>query len=181
MAKINLLPWREERRQERLQEFQKMMFLAFLIAGGVFYIAIVIADGMVSEQEARNKFLQDEITKVDAQIAEIKTIEEERNKLLARMQVIQDLQESRPKVVKVLDALANVLPDGVHLETLTREGNKITVNGMAESNARVSVLMNKIDANPEFDDSELQVVKKATSQKQFALNVNESKPTKSAE
>jgi type IV pilus assembly protein PilN len=181
MAKINLLPWREERRQERLQEFQKMMFLAFLVAGGVFYIAIVIADSMVSEQEARNKYLQDEIAKVDAQIAEIRTIEQERNKLLARMQVIQDLQESRPKVVKVLDALAHVLPEGVHFEQLRREGDKITINGMAESNARVSVLMNRIDANTEFEESELQVVKKDTSQKQFALNVNESKPKKSAE
>lgn len=181
MAKINLLPWREERRQERLQEFQKMMFLAFLVAGGVFYIVIMIADSMVSEQEARNKFLQDEIVKVDAQIAEIKTIEEERNKLLARMQVIQDLQESRPKVVKVLDALAHVLPEGVHLEQLSREGDKISINGMAESNARVSVLMNRIDANTEFEESRLQVVKKGSSQKQFALNVNESKPKKSAE
>ncbi len=181
MAKINLLPWREERRQERLQEFQKMMLLSFLVAGGVFYIAVMIADSMVSEQEARNKYLQDEITKVDAQIAEIKTIEEERNKLLARMQVIQDLQESRPKVVKVLDALANIVPEGVHIEQLRREGDKVTINGMAESNARVSVLMNKIDANAEFEESELQVVKKGSSQKQFALNVNESKPKKSAE
>jgi type IV pilus assembly protein PilN len=181
MAKINLLPWREEKRQERLQEFQKMMFLAFLVAGGVFYFAVMFVENMVSEQEARNKFLNDEIVKVDAQITEIKTIEKERNKLLARMPVIQDLQESRPKVVKVLDALVNVLPEGVHIEQLQREGEMVTINGMAESNARVSVLMNKIDANPEFEESTLKVVKKGSSQKQFALNVNESKPKKSAE
>lgn len=181
MAHINLLPWREERRQQHLQEFQKMMFLAFLVAGGILYIAIMFADSLVTEQTNRNTFLDEEIAKVDAKIAEIKTIEKERNKLLARMQIIQDLQESRPKVVKVLDALANILPDGVHIEKLSREGEKITINGMAESNARVSVLMNKIDANAEFEESKLQVVKKGSSQKQFALNVNESKPEKSAE
>ncbi len=181
MAQINLLPWREERRQEQLQEFQKMMFLAFIVAGGFLYIAITIADGMAAEQNSRNEFLQKEIVKVDAKITEIKTIEVERNKLLARMQVIQDLQESRPKVVKVLDALAKILPEGVHIEQLRREGAKVTLNGMAESNARVSVLMNHIDENEEFKDSTLQVVKKGSSQKQFTLNVDESTPKKSAE
>jgi len=180
MAHINLLPWREERRQERLQEFQKMMFLAAIVAAGLVYVLIMFADDMLTEQTARNSYLQEEIVKVDAKITEIKTIEVERNQLLARMQVIQDLQESRPKVVKVLDALARVLPDGVHLEKIDREGQKVTINGMAESNARVSVLMNQIDGNSEFQESTLQVVKKGTSEKKFALNVDESQPEKSA-
>jgi type IV pilus assembly protein PilN len=184
MAHINLLPWREELRQERQKNFIILMVSGFIFASAILYAVIMYFDGLTDEQNRRNSFLKSQIAIVDAKIKEIDQLEAEKTSLEARMQVIQDLQASRPKVVKVLDALARVVPDGVHLESMSREGNKINLAGVAESNARVSVFMNKIDENTEFDEANLQIIKKSGGDgvtKHFTMNANESKPNKKGE
>lgn len=180
MAHINLLPWREERRQERQQQFFLALIVSAVIAAIILYVAISFGNGLISEQQGRNQFLQQEIAKLDKKIKEIKGLEEERDRLLARMQVIQELQESRPKVVKVFDALVRTVPEGIHLEKVNRTGNRISLEGVAKSNARVSVFMRQLDANSEFEESRLNVIQR-TSQKddairKFTLEINESKP-----
>ena len=103
-------------------------------------------------------------------------MEKERDRLLARMQVIQELQTSRPKVVKILDSLARIVPEGVYLNKVTRVGDDISFNGAAQSNARVSVFMRQIDENIEFEESQLQVVQSAkNAAKNFTVRVKESK------
>lgn len=182
MAHINLLPWREERRQQRQQQF-----IAFVVAGVIFaalilYGAVLYSDNLISEQNERNSFMQREIAALDKKIKEIDKLEQQKEKLLARMQVIQDLQDSRPKVVKVFDALVRTIPEGVYLEKVTRQGDRLTLNGVAQSNARVSVYMRKLDENPEFDESKLQVIQRTSTRedaiRKFALTVPESKPKK---
>lgn len=176
MAHINLLPWREERRQERLQQFIVTTVASVIATVILFYGVVLFVDGLIDKQDGRNRFLQTEIKVLNKKIAEIKTLEQERDRLLARMQVIQELQESRPKVVKILDSLVRVVPDGVHLAKAKRQGSSITLDGVAQSNARVSVLMRQIDDNQEFEESKLTVVKRAKERKTFTINVNESKP-----
>lgn len=181
MAQINLLPWREERRQERQQRFFSAVVAGLIFAAVVLYGVIMIANNLLDEQNDRNTFLKTEITKLDKKIKEIKTLEQERERLLARMQVIQELQASRPKVVKVLDALVRTVPEGIHLEKVSRQANVLTLNGVAQSNARVSVFMRQLDDNAEFNESKLSVVHRTSSKadaiRKFTLGVNESKPT----
>ena len=105
MAHINLLPWREERRQERQQQFITAIVAGLIFAAIVLYGVILFADSLIDEQTDRNSFLQSEITVLNKKIREIEALEKEKERLLARMQVIQDLQSSRPKVVKVFDSL----------------------------------------------------------------------------
>jgi type IV pilus assembly protein PilN len=186
MAHINLLPWREELRAERQKQFVSSMVIALVLAGIVLYGVMFIVDGWIEQQNRRNGLLKQEISKLDNEIKEIRKLEEEREKLLARIQVIQELQTSRPKVVKVLDSIVRLVPDGVHLEKLDREGPKFTLSGIAESNARVSVFMNQIDKNTELKEANLQVIKKMSEQEQsnyktFTLNVDESKAEKEGE
>lgn len=180
MAQINLLPWREERRQERQQRFFSAVVAGLIFAAVVLYGVIMIANNLLDEQNDRNTFLKTEITKLDKKIKEIKTLEQERERLLARMQVIQELQASRPKVVKVLDALVRTVPEGIHLEKVSRQGNALTLNGVAQSNARVSVFMRQLDDNVEFTESKLNVVQRTSSKenaiRKFTLGVQESKP-----
>jgi type IV pilus assembly protein PilN len=181
MAHINLLPWREELRAERQKQFVSSMIFALVVAAILLYGVIFIVDGWIEQQNSRNGYLQQEIAKLDKEIKEIEKLEEEREKLLARIQVIQELQSSRPKVVKVLDSIVRLVPDGVHLEKLDREGPKFTLSGIAESNARISVFMNQIDKNIELKEANLQVIQKTSEQEQsnfktFTLNVDESKP-----
>ncbi len=179
MPRINLLPWREARRQERQQQFFTALIFSLVVAVAIFYGAVMYADGLIEEQNQRNAFLKKEISLMDIKIAEIKTLEAERTRLLARMNVIQDLQTSRPKVVKVLDALVRTLPDGIHLEKLTRQGDTLILDGVAQSNARVSVFMRQLDNNPELTESTLSVIQRTSTKddaiRKFSLSIGESK------
>jgi type IV pilus assembly protein PilN len=179
MAHINLLPWREELRQERQQRFFISLGAGFVFAAAVLYLVTLYADSLIQEQNQRNQFLEQEIAKVDKKIREIQDLEKQRDRLLARMQVIQELQESRPKVVKVFDSIVRVVPEGVHLTTLDRSGNLLNFNGVAQSNARVSVFMQQIDNNEEYDESRLKVIKRTASRndaiRTFTVEVNEAK------
>jgi len=180
MAQINLLPWREERREERQQYFFAAVGAGVIFAAAVLYGVIFFANDFIEEQNRRNSFLNTEITVLDKKIKEIKTLEAQRDRLLARMQVIQELQASRPKVVKVFDALVRTVPEGIHLDKVVRQGDALTLNGVAQSNARVSVFMRQLDDNLEFNESKLNVIKRSSSKenaiRNFTLGVNESKP-----
>jgi type IV pilus assembly protein PilN len=182
MAHINLLPWREEKRQERQKQFYTVLVTGIIFAAAVLYGAILFVDSLISEQNNRNAYLQKEIAALDIKIKEISKLEEERAKLLARMQVIQDLQASRSKVVRVFDSIPRDLPEGAYLENVAREGNVLTFNGVAQSNARVSVLMRQLDADKEFEESKLQVIQRTSTNpdaiRKFTLSVTESNPNK---
>jgi type IV pilus assembly protein PilN len=178
MAHINLLPWREERREERQKQFVAAVVAGLAFAAFILYMVIAYTNSMIDEQNSRNAYLKQEIAVLDKKIREIKDLEQQRNDLLARMQVIQELQESRPKVVKDFDALVRTVPEGIHLNKVTRNGNTLTLEGVAESNARVSVFMRQLDANLEFDQANLRVVEKSSSNAQairkFSIVVKES-------
>lgn len=180
MAHINLLPWREEKRQERQQQFYIAMGLTLALAIIIFTIFNSHMNSLLDKQNQRNAYLQKEIAIVDMQIKEIQDLEKQRDRLLARMRVIQDLQQSRPKVVKVFDSIVRTVPEGIHLQVLSREGDKLIVQGVAQTNARVSVFMNQLDNDPEFTESTLRVVQRTSSRddaiRQFTLEVTESKP-----
>ena len=156
MARINLLPWREELRKERQKQFG--------VAAGVAAAAMAVVIGLVhfyfadqiSNQNSRNNYLQAEIKRLDTKIAEIKDLEKQKANLLARMNIIQQLQRSRPEVVHVFDELITSLPEGVYLTQIINQGTVITVKGFAQSNARVSSYMRNVDAagwlaNPKLD------------------------------
>jgi type IV pilus assembly protein PilN len=177
MAHINLLPWREELREERQKQFYTALVAGLVFAAIVLYLVIAFANSLIEEQNERNAFLQQEIASLDKKIKEIKSLEDQRSKLIARMEVIQDLQQSRPKAVKVFDAIVRSVPDGTHLNSVSRVGKTLNFNGEAESNARVSVFMRELDANQEFEESKLQVVQSSgKSKRSFTVSVDESKP-----
>lgn len=179
MPQINLLPWREELREKHNKQFVKEMIGTLIVATGIAFLVLTLVNSLADEQNNRNALLTKEIAVLDQQIKEISTLEEEREKLLARIQIIQKLQESRPKVVKVLDAIARTVPDGVYLEKVTRKGRSITFDGVAQSNARVSVFMRQLDENQEFEDgATINVVKRTSTNdnaiSKFTLSVKES-------
>ena len=175
MARINLLPWREALREEREKQFLTSVAAAVLITGLLFYVAVLFVNSDLDEQNKRNTFLNVQIAALDEEIKEISTLEKERDRLLARMQVIQALQVSRPKVVKILDSLARIVPEGVYLKKVSREGEVLSFNGAAQSNARVSVFMRQIDENGEFEESQLQVIQRDNATRNFTVGVKESK------
>ncbi len=158
MARINLLPWRENLRRQRRREFGLMMLGGFvisllLVAWWHFY-----NEGLMDHQKRRNAFLERQIAEVDEQIKEIKSLERTRNQLIARMNIIQDLQTSRPQVVHLFDELVETLPEGVHLSKVTQLGTGVTIEGRAQSNARVSAYMRNVSSSPWLGDPQLKII-----------------------
>lgn len=159
MARINLLPWREELRKKKQQDFLAAVGLGLLVTGVIFGAVYMYIEGMKDYQNRRNKILKDEIAILDKKIEEIKEIEEKKNKLLTKIDVIQKLQESRPEVVHLFDELAKATPEGVYLTKFVQVGTKLTLDGKAESNARVSAFMRAIDSSPWMNTAVLAVIK----------------------
>lgn len=161
MATINLLPWREERRQQIKQHF--LVVLGGVAIVGVLLVLLMmsIINGAISSQNDRNAYIQQHITKLNKEVAEIQNLEKRRQQLIDRMAIIQDLQGTRPLIVRVFDELVRTLPDGLFYTSLSRRDKRIQVEGIAESNNRVSSLMRKLDASPWFADPNLTAVSAA--------------------
>ena len=158
MARINLLPWREERRKARQKEFVGMLGLA-VVAGVLLSILIVtFYSGRISSQTARNEYLRGEITKVDGQIKEIEALDKKKSKLLARKEVIEQLQSNRSQMVHLFDSLVRTIPDGVALAGIKQEGDILTLSGRSQSNARVSTYMRNLESSGWMTNPDLNVI-----------------------
>ncbi len=147
MAKINLLPWREELRKQKEQQFYSMLGLGAVLAAVVVFAVHLQINTMINNQNARNRYLEQEITKVEAAIKEIEELEKKKANLLARMDVIQKLQSTRSGIVHLMDELVTTLPEGMYLEAIEQKAATVTIDGVAQSNARVSSLMRNIESS----------------------------------
>lgn len=159
MARINLLPWREWERERKKKEFFGNL-AGVLVAGAALVLLFGwYLNGQIEAQEARNSVLETEIAELDRKIAEIQDLQKTRDELLARMRVIQELQGNRPVIVRVFDELVRTLAKGVHFRTLKMEGNRLTLDGVAESNNRISTLMRNLDNSDWFASPNLKTIK----------------------
>ena len=134
MMRINLLPHREEKRKERQKQFAVLAGIIAALGLAVAALLWVLFEGQVENQKDRNKYLNDEIAKLEKQIDEIKKIREETASLLAKKQVVEGLQSNRSEPVYLLDQLLRQLPEGLYLKSIKQTGTKINVTGYAQSN-----------------------------------------------
>jgi type IV pilus assembly protein PilN len=170
MARINLLPWRDELRKEKQTNFIAAL-LAMLAITGILMLGVhYYYEDRIDYQEMRNAYLEKEIKKLDVQISKIKTFEAEKNKLQAHLDIIQRLQSSRSEIVHLFDEVVRTLPEGVYLKTLSQKGNKLSLNGVAQSNARVSSYMWNIEKSEWIGDPKLNVISTAKSGNQRTSN-----------
>ena len=180
MAHINLLPWREAERARRQKELGIIVGAALLLTLAVGGIVHWQMGEQISAQQARNAFLQTEIRVLDRRIKEIRDLEATKSKLLARMEVIQQLQESRPEVVHLFDSLVQSIPDGVMLTNVKQTGKTVVLDGRAQSNARVSAFMRKIEGTEWIGNPLLRLIeqkeKTGTGLNHFQLRFKQRKP-----
>lgn len=155
MAHINLLPWREELREERRREFIVLLIGIVIIAAGILFLVDRHYRNQISDQRARNDFLNREIAVLDARIADIRELREQKQQITDRMSVIQDLQGSRPLIVRLFDELVKTLPTGVYYDRVERRGDTLEIDGVASSNNRVSELMRRLDDSVWFQEPNL--------------------------
>ncbi|MGH8455818.1 MAG: PilN domain-containing protein [Stenotrophobium sp.] len=157
--RIDLLDWRQARRDR-----QKKQFLAMLGIGAIASIALVLlglltATAELDHQKARNEYLKQQIAETDKKIKEIQDLEKTKESLLARMRVIEELQANRSATVHFFDEIVNTVPDGVTLTGIKQSGGSVTIDGIADSNGRVSTYMKNLDASQWFADPKLIVIK----------------------
>lgn len=180
MATINLLPWRETQRAQRKKEYIYQIIGMVVATGlGLLYWHLYVQQ-MIDHQNNRNAFIKAEIAEVDKKIEEIKDLEKRRAQLIARMNVIQDLQISRPQIVHLFDELVSTIPEGAYLVNLDQKGDNVTVDGRAQSNARVSAYMRNIDGAEWMGGSLLKVIeskeKTETGMSHFKLVAKQTNP-----
>lgn len=183
MARINLLPWREERRKQRQQEFYVLLGATAGAAILAVFAALWFIGTQIDAQTARNAKLTQEIKVLDGQIKEIEELDRQRDRLIARKEIIEQLQGTRSQMVHLFDQLVRTLPEGIQLNSIKQTGTTLTLQGIAQSNARVSAYMRKLDSSDWLKESEIVKIEAADPKDKlplpfvFSLRVNLESPT----
>lgn len=176
MTRINLLPWRESRRVEKNKEFCIALGLCVAIAASVGMGGFKYAEDKVNFQTKRNNLLNSEIALLAEELMAIRKLEETKNDLLARMDIIQQLQGKRPHIVHTFHEIATRIPDGIYLTSMKQTGeDQLELRGLAESNARVSALMRRMDNSDYFTNPALDSItsEKGSMISSFKLNLQQ--------
>lgn len=180
MIRINLLPHREMRRRRQQQHFFVMLGVVLAVGAATWFVIHTYLADRLSEQNARNAYLQEEIVKLDKQIEEIKKLKEQTAALLARKKVVETLQANRSEVVHLLDQLVRQLPDGIYLKAIKQTGSRVTINGYTQSQARVSTLMRNLESSEYMQNASLVEIRAvgvgAARMNEFTMNVNLTRP-----
>ena len=159
MARINLLPWRDQLREERKKQFLVTLVGVLILAGACVLLADQYFNAKIDQQNSRNELIRTENAALDFRIKEIRELKTRRQQLVERMKIIHDLQGNRPIVARVFDQLVRTLPDGVYFTDLKMTGQTISIEGAAESNNLVSSLMRNQDASDWLSTPNLTEVK----------------------
>lgn len=184
MARINLLPWREELRKEQTRQFATMLTISALLTAAIVLLVHVNFNKIIEHQNFRNSILESEIAKLENELKEIRDLEETKEKLLSRMEIIQSLQQRRPQIVHVFDDIVRTMPDGIYLTSIQQQGQGLTFTGIAESNGRVSAYMRNIDASLWLASPRLNIIeakRKDGRGSEFIIGVKQTAPKEAAE
>ena len=178
MAGLNLLPWREAARKDSQKKFVVMVVGSIVVAAGTVFGVFSFYQDQINKQDERNNYLQTEIKTLDKTIAEIKKLDVTRKALLDRITIIEGLQSTRPGIVHLFDEMVKSLPKGMYLTNLEQKKSIIKLEGKAESNARVSSYMNRLDMSPWLSSSALNIIsidtrKKTDRLRNFSLSVTQ--------
>ncbi|MFC5570104.1 PilN domain-containing protein [Lysobacter yangpyeongensis] len=180
MARINLLPWRAERRKQRQKEFSILLGLSAMGAVLLSFLMVGYYKAQISGQNERNQYLTDQIALVQKQIDEIKLLDEKKAKLLARKEIIEKLQANRSQMVHLFDSLVRTIPDGVILTSIKQDEDTLTLEGRAQSNARVSTYMRNLEGSGWMTKPDLSIIEAKGEDKalpnQFKLSVKLANP-----
>ncbi|HHF7365044.1 TPA: PilN domain-containing protein [Legionella bozemanae] len=172
MTQINLLPWRELRREQEKKLFTAILLACIVAAAFIVFLINSYASGLVRNQVTRNQILQKEINSMDAQIKEIKNLQKAREMMISRMSIVQHLQSTRTLMVHLFDELINIIPSGIYLTQVEGKNDVITVSGYTESNAFVSILMRNIENNDWLHNPLLSEIKKEEDEKKKQHTAN---------
>ena len=170
LTRINLLPYREEIKQRKQQQFKVLMLGAFAIGLGLAAATYLGIDSAISNQEGRNNFLQTEIDRLDRELGEIDKLQQEKEAFLAKKLKVEELQEKRYQAAYILDSLNALTPDNTYLTALEAESpTSYKISGHAVSDNKIAVMMRSLPSTGIFLQPELLSIKKVDNYQEFTL------------
>ena len=187
LTRINLLPYREEIKQRKQQQFKILMLGAFAVGLGLAAATYLGIDSAISNQEGRNNFLQTEIDRLDRELGEIDKLQQEKEAFLAKKLKVEELQEKRYQAAYILDSLNALTPDNTYLTALEAESpTSYKISGHAVSDNKIAVMMRSLPSTGIFLQPELLSIKKVDNYQEFTLKssinqVNTQAPAPSAQ
>ncbi|MBF1279263.1 MAG: PilN domain-containing protein [Neisseria lactamica] len=170
LTRINLLPYREEIKQRKQQQFKVLMLGAFAVGLGLVAATYFGIDNAISNQEGRNNFLQTEIDRLDRELGEIDKLQQEKEAFLAKKLKVEELQEKRYQAAYILDSLNTLTPDNTYLTALEAESpTSYKISGHAISDNKIAVMMRSLPSTGIFLQPELLSIKKVDNYQEFTL------------
>ena len=170
LIRINLLPYREEIKQRKQQQFKVLMLGAFAVGLGLAAATYLGIDSAISNQEGRNNFLQTEIDRLDRELGEIDKLQQEKEAFLAKKLKVEELQEKRYQAAYILDSLNALTPDNTYLTALEAESpTSYKISGHAVSDNKIAVMMRSLPSTGIFLQPELLSIKKVDNYQEFTL------------
>lgn len=170
LTRINLLPYREEIKQRKQQQFKVLMLSAFAVGLGLVAATYLGIDNAISNQEGRNNFLQTEIDRLDRELGEIDKLQQEKEAFLAKKLKVEELQEKRYQAAYILDSLNTLTPDNTYLTVLEAESpTSYKISGHAISDNKIAVMMRSLPSTGIFLQPELLSIKKVDNYQEFTL------------
>ena len=170
LTRINLLPYREEIKQRKQQQFKILMLGAFAVGLGLAAATYLSIDSAISNQEGRNNFLQTEIDRLDRELGEIDKLQQEKEAFLAKKLKVEELQEKRYQAAYILDSLNALTPDNTYLTALEAESpTSYKISGHAVSDNKIAVMMRSLPSTGIFLQPELLSIKKVDNYQEFTL------------
>ena len=172
LTRINLLPYREEIKQRKQQQFKVLMLGAFAVGLGLAAATYLGIDSAISNQEGRNNFLQTEIDRLDRELGEIDKLQQEKEAFLAKKLKVEELQEKRSQAAYIIDSLNVVTPDNSYLTALEAESStSYKITGRASSDNKIAMFMRSLPSTGVFAQPELLSIKKIDNYQEFTLKV----------
>ncbi|HSI44419.1 MAG TPA: PilN domain-containing protein [Methylotenera sp.] len=176
MIRVNLLPHRQLRREARQREFGLMAGFVAIAAAVIIFLGWTFINNRIDAQSERNTRLDAAIAQLDKEIADIKDLKDQISTMLERKQVVENLQTNRSQAVVVLDELSRQLPEGMYLKSIKQQGNVITLEGIADTNARIATLVRNLSTSQWMQSPNLieikSVIINTLKQNAFTLTVN---------
>lgn len=180
MMRVNLLPHRQVKRALRQREFGLMATFSAIAAAAVVFLVYTVINGRIDAQVIRNGRLDAELVKLDKKIDDIKDLKNQISLMLDRKQVVENLQTNRSQAVVILDEISRQLPEGLYLKSIKQQGDVISIEGVADTNARVATLVRNLSASEWLESPSLVEIKAVTvngiKQNAFTLKVNNKVP-----
>lgn len=142
---INLLPWREEKRQEYKQRFYGMVVLGVLVAIGLQWFGSLYIDHLKTQQKARNQQLQAYVQELDKQLINLKAIEAKHKSILTRLRLVESLQNERNKTTNFMNLMPELVPEGVYVDKMKMNGRDVEIGGISDSTARLATMLDNFE------------------------------------